>query len=368
MRERSHATGALTALALVYALLIAYASLYPFEGWRNQGLEPWAFIAAPWPKYWTWFDVVANALGYLPFGALLALAWLAAVPRRTALPLLAALATGVLLSFTLEGLQGFLPTRRPSNVDFALNTLGALSGVALGWAMSRLGLLAAMERARDAWLVPNAGPALVLLALWPVALLFPTPVPFGVGHVLDRLQDSLAEALGGTAFDGFVQASDPVFEPLGTRLEFIAVASGVLAVCLLAASATRRGWHRVLVPLAVLSVGVAVSALSAAVTWGPGHALAWLTPAAERGLMWAACLAWILVWLPTRVLAALGLMAFVAALMVVNQAPEDPYYADTLQAWESGRFIQFHGLTRWIGWLWPFAAIGVLLRSVGSRP
>ena len=26
-------------LALVYAVLIAYASLFPFEGWRSQGLS-----------------------------------------------------------------------------------------------------------------------------------------------------------------------------------------------------------------------------------------------------------------------------------------------------------------------------------------
>jgi VanZ family protein len=108
VRERSHATGALAALALAYGLLIAYASLYPFDGWRNQGLEPWAFLVAPWPKYWTWFDVVANALGYLPFGALVVLALLGAWPRKVGLPMLGAVILGGLLSFSLEGLQGSL--------------------------------------------------------------------------------------------------------------------------------------------------------------------------------------------------------------------------------------------------------------------
>jgi hypothetical protein len=34
-------------LALVYAALMVYASLYPFDGWRDQGIAPWAFLAPP---------------------------------------------------------------------------------------------------------------------------------------------------------------------------------------------------------------------------------------------------------------------------------------------------------------------------------
>mgnify|MGYP002151137279 CR=1 FL=1 len=63
-------------LALVYAALIVYASLYPFAEWRDQGIWPWAFLVAPLPRYWTWFDVVANVMGYVPLGFLLALAFM----------------------------------------------------------------------------------------------------------------------------------------------------------------------------------------------------------------------------------------------------------------------------------------------------
>jgi VanZ family protein len=60
-------------LALIYVVLVVYASLYPFEGWRDQGIAPWAFLASPLPKYWTGFDVAANVAGYVPLGFLLAL-------------------------------------------------------------------------------------------------------------------------------------------------------------------------------------------------------------------------------------------------------------------------------------------------------
>ena len=37
-------------LALVYAALIVYASLYPFGDFRDQGIHPLAFMAAPLPR------------------------------------------------------------------------------------------------------------------------------------------------------------------------------------------------------------------------------------------------------------------------------------------------------------------------------
>ena len=47
-------------LAGIYAALIVYASLYPFDNWRSQGVDWTAFLLAPWPRYWTGFDVLAN--------------------------------------------------------------------------------------------------------------------------------------------------------------------------------------------------------------------------------------------------------------------------------------------------------------------
>src|SRR5687768_16100774 len=52
------------------ALLTAYATLYPMEGWRDPGLSPFAYLSAPWPRHITRFDLAVNVLGYLPFGAL----------------------------------------------------------------------------------------------------------------------------------------------------------------------------------------------------------------------------------------------------------------------------------------------------------
>ena len=53
----------------------------------------------------------------------------------------------------------------------------------------------------------------------------------------------------------------------------------------------------------------------------------------------------------------LGIAVLVGLLLLVHQVPSDPYYAETLLAWENGRFIRFHGLSRWFGLLWPFLAL-----------
>ena len=51
----------------------------------------------------------------------------------------------------------------------------------------------------------------------------------------------------------------------------------------------------------------------------------------------------------------------------MNQAPASPYFAESLQAWEQGRFIRFHGLAQWVGWLWPYAALVYVLLRVSRR-
>jgi hypothetical protein len=51
--------------AWLFGVLVAYASLYPFEGWRVQGSNPFAFLTEPLPRYWLAFDVFSNVVGYV---------------------------------------------------------------------------------------------------------------------------------------------------------------------------------------------------------------------------------------------------------------------------------------------------------------
>ncbi len=352
-------------LALATVCLIVYASLYPFADWRNQGISPLRFLTAPLPRYWTGFDVGANLLGYAPLGFLLALSALRS--RRVRWAISVAVVSAGLLSLTMETLQSYLPSRVPSNVDLTLNTLGAWIGACGAWALEKAGVVDRWSRFRAHWFSQDARGALVLLMLWPPALLFPAAVPMGLGQVFERLESALAEALINTPFLEWMPVRDVELQPLVPIAELLCVALGALIPCLLGYCVIRALSQRAAFAVVMIAAGVATSALSAALSYGPQHAWAWLDVPVQVGLGLAVVLAALLLAVPRRAAAALTLLALAVQLGLLNQAPADPYFAQTLQTWEQGRFIRFHGVVQWLGWLWPYAALLYVLVRLSGR-
>lgn len=352
-------------LALIYVGLICYASLYPFSDWRYQGVVPWAYLSSPWPKYWTGFDITINLLGYLPLGFLLALSGLRTGRGRFAVALATLLAG--LLSLAMESLQNYLPFRVPSNVDLGLNVVGAWLGALLAWGMEELGVIERWSIFRARWFVADARGGLVLLALWPVGLLFPAAVPFGLGQVLERLESSLGDILQDTPLLDWLPVRDIELQPLVPGAELVCVMLGMLIPCLLGFCIIRATSRRLLFLLLVFACGMGVTALSAALSYGPEHAWAWSSVPVKAGLVAAMVLALLLLGVPRRVSAALVLLALGVHLDLLNQAPASPYFAQTLSTWEQGRFIRFHGLAQWVGWLWPYATLVYVLFRVWVR-
>jgi len=352
-------------LTLIYSGLIAYASLYPFSDWRDQGISPWGFLGASLPKYWTGFDLAVNVTGYMPLGFLLVLSALR-VGKNRFVVLLATLTAGF-LSLTMESLQSYLPARVPSNVDLALNVSGAWLGAWLAWVLERLGVIARWSHLRARWFIADARGALVLLALWPLALLFPAAVPFGLGQVQERLETATANALQSTPFLNWLPVRDIELQPLLPGVELICVVLGLLIPCLLAFCVIHSVFRRAFFSLMLFALGVATTALSAALSYGPEHAWAWLNLPVKVGIVSAVVLMTLLVWVPRRVSIALVLLTLGVYLGLLNQAPASPYFAQTLSTWEQGRFIRFHGLAQWLGWLWPYAVLAYGLIQVGAR-
>ncbi len=349
-------------LALMCIGLIMYASLYPFSDWRDQGVAPWAFLVAPWPRYWTGFDVGANILGYVPAGFFLALTACRSGRGRNAV--VGATLVCLLLSMGMETVQIYLPARVPSNVDFGFNVLGGWIGALSASLLERLGALARWGRIRARWLVPDARGALTLLALWPVALLFPVSVPLGLGQVLGRVLSGLEALLEDTPFLQWLPLWDAQSQWLVPQVEFFCVMLGLLIPALLGYCIIRPAMRRAVFALATVAIGMVMTSLSAALTYGPEHAWEWVHPPVLAGLVAGLLLALALVRVGHRAGAALALLAMGMYLSLLNQANADPYFTQTLQTWEQGRFIRFHGLVQWLGWLWPYAAVVVLLQHV----
>ncbi len=367
--RRRHRSSA-SPLALAYTALVLYASLYPFLDWRwPPGLALDDLARLPWPPWTDHFDVVFNLLGYAPLGVLLVLAVLRSgggLPWALAL----GLAGPAALSYATELAQQFLPGRHPSLKDMALNTAGAAIGALMALALQALGVVDRWHRARERWFLRDSAGGLALLALWPLALLFPAPVPLGLGQGLLQLRELAAHALDGVAW---AQPARALFtahanaQPLGPLGETLTTALGLLAPCLVAYSVARPGWRRGMLALGAAGLALAGMTLSTTLNYGPDHALAWLTPYAVPGLASGLLMAWLLAPLSRGVLAGLGLMVLTGLVTAVTQAPDDPYFAQSLQSWEQGQFVRFHGLAQWLGWLWPFAAMGWLFTRLAQR-
>lgn len=359
-------------LAWLYAGLIVYASLYPFADWRAPGASPFAFLVLGWHRWWSPFDLVSNLLGYLPLGFLVFVA-LSRAGWRVRAAVWGGPLAGALLSLAMELLQNYLPRRIPSNVDLALNVWGAALGAAVGAVLHLRGGIERWQKLRERWFVASSAGGLALLVLWPIALLFPTAVPFGLGHVLGRVQPALAGWLADTPLEAWTAgwsnapeaaASLPALSP-GNELAIIVL--GLTAPCLVAFTVAVPGWRRAVLALGAAAVGCAATTLSTALSFGPSHAWAWTTPRALLGVVIGTGAAAMLSIVPRRVVAGLGLVAFTMLVMLVARAPADPYFAQSLSAWEQGRFIRFHGAAQWVGWLWPYAGLTFLLVRLAAR-
>lgn len=371
MASSQHRSSA-TPLALAYAALVLYASLFPFTGWRWPPGQDFASLALlTWTRWQGGFDLTSNLLGYLPLGALVCIAarrshW------RWQPALLVAVLVPAALSYGTEVLQQFLPRRVPAMEDVILNSAGAAAGALLALLAHALGLLGRWNTLRELWFTRDSAGALALLALWPVGLLFPAPVPLGLGQVGERLREGLAGFLQdvpwAAAAHALLATPAPATAALRPLTETLIIALGLLAPCLVAYSVMPAGWRRVGVAFGALALGVGGMSLSTLLNFGPSHAAAWLGPAALPGLGLGLLTALTLAPAPRRLVLGLGLMALTGLVVGVDQAPADPYFAQSLQAWELGRFVRFHGLAQWVGWLWPHAAILYLLSRLLARP
>ena len=208
----------------------------------------------------------------------------------------------------------------------------------------------------------------MLLLTWPMALLFPPGIRLDWGRFFERIQADWAQRLSDTPWLlDWLSATEWEMQPLLPSLEMVCVLLGLLIPCLLGFCIIRPGLRRLLFIPVLIGTGILVTALSALMSWGPGHAWAWLDAPAQVGLVLALVLALLLSLVPVRASPALVLLGLGVYLSLLNRAPANPYFAQTLQEWEQGRFIRFNGLAQWLGWVWPYAVLVYALCLIWRR-
>jgi len=350
----------------VYTMLIVYGSLYPFTGWRTLGIGPFAYLTDPLPQYLTAFDVVTNVLGYMPFGAL---AVLALYPRwRGTLAAGVAFIGGAMLSGSMEAVQTYLPTRVASNLDLAANALGALLGAALtAPATSMLLDRGLLRRMRFMWFERDAAYMIGLSALWPFAAMYPAPFLFAVGDLPRVLWSSIDPVMQDTLLAWTPAAWNVAAWPahLGAKLPDGAWQTLITSLNLFAALVLATLPMRTRAPRVRLLLGLVIATLGAKAgatflqsrsgltfNWATDGAIAGIACGTLAGLLSLRCSrAW---------RATLAGLALIVALVLVNLLPVNPYFDIVLADWRQGRYLHFNGLSQWLAWVWPYAALGWL--------
>jgi len=176
-------------LLVGWALLIASASLYPFDVQPRLLLDA---VMSGLPKLREWRDpsqrdTIVNLLLYLPLGLLgsIALEKSRSALTRILWPVFAA----TVLSLTIEVAQHSLPARDPSLADWVFNIVSAGLGTVVAGLYSALPVRPLSRRLQRLAIGP--APAL-LVALWLVAHLAPFVPRLRPGRIEAAIETSLA--------------------------------------------------------------------------------------------------------------------------------------------------------------------------------
>jgi hypothetical protein len=191
---------------------------------------------------------------------------------------------------------------------------------------------------------------LMLVALWLFIQLNPTTLLFGAGDLRDLVVPAPTRSRNPEFF---------------SSIEAVTAAANLLAIALLIsvlAVADR--------PVRAMFTGLVAAALvikSASFALTRDSAFVWVTPGAFEGLIGGTLIALAAVALPRTARLVFGAVLLMAATVLVNLAPPNPYLTNTLRVWHQGHFLNFNGLTRLVSAAWPFIALGYLIYLAARR-
>ncbi len=345
--EAPHVTQLPRYFAVLYGLMIVYASLEPFSSWMAPPPGTPFFLFAPLPARFTRFDIAINVVAYMPFGFFLGLVG----RRRSDLRRIAA-ASGVaaILSFTMETLQMFLPTRDASLVDLAFNTAGAAIGALVAVMFNRTpGLRARVATWRHRFFLGGRSGdlGLALLGIWLLAQLNPG-IPLFAATFDPSLQ--LTRDFAGT----LLQAAQSAFNVVGV---------GLFLALLLRNRRYFGGAVLVLIGVALILKGLAATLLIRATVWDT-----WLKPGVSFGVAVGALALLLAVRLPRPARTTMCAIALLSSLIAPLLAPDMWQVRAPLSLfdWPYGHLLNFNGLTHAVLVIWPVLASIYLLWLAGQ--
>ena len=322
-----------TWLTAGYALFIVYASLSPFSGWRNQGLEFGEVLTTHLRLSYTAFDATANILSYLPLGFLVSVTLRARL--GTAASTVIALFSGAVLSASMEYLQMYLPSRISSNTDLLSNSFGTLTGALLAvgltsqpWIIARLvGWRSTLFRQGK-----EIDFGLALLALWIFGQINPS-LPI-LGNIF----------ISAVAQQPFVKLPPVPFD----WWESISVMLNLLMLGTLMLTLLRIPRNAATALLVVLSIVALAKFLAAAVLLKSWALLLWINSEAMLGIVLGMLLLLVVLGLTRSAIQLVGTAIAVLYIVIVNFALDSnaPSASASVYHWHYGHLLNYNGLAQ----------------------
>jgi VanZ family protein len=347
MNARPHSTQLPQYFALLYGVMIVYASLEPFSGWMAPLPGTPFFLLAPWPTRYTRFDIAINVVAYVPFGFFVAL-----IGRQTRARarFTTAIAMAALLSATMETTQMFLPSRDASTIDLVSNTAGGAIGAIVALAVNAApGVRARIGRWRHrVFLGGRSGDlGIALLGTWLMAQVNPG-IPLFAATFDPSME--LTRDVAGT----MLQAAESAFNVVGV---------GLFLALLLRQRRYFGGAVLVLIGVALMLKGAAATVLLRSTMWDN-----WLKPGVTFGVAVGAVTLLLTIRLSRPVQTTLCAIALLSSLTAPLLAP-DMWQARAPLAlfdWPYGHLLNFNGLTHAVLVVWPVLASCYLMWLVGQ--
>jgi len=318
----------------VWALLLAYASLYPFWPLRVPSPDAAAafFLA---PRYPSRPDIVFNVLAYVPLGVLLCLYFRQSHPGWRAM--VRAVLAAACLSLTMELVQFFVPNRVASLHDMLFNAAGALLGSLVFVDPLYSTVSRPLGQLRESTIIPGAwGDAgMVLVTLWLLAQLNPALPFFGAG-------DITGEAEAGLQI-----------------VEWTAVGMSICGFGLFISTLARHEQGSLRVTMVLLSVALWLKFVFASLMLQPNFSAQWVNTGRVLGLLGG-----ISAFIPLRKLGRFA-RVYLAFVLILAGALFSKIFGEyspveeflRLFRWPHGQLASFATLTRFLHELWPFCAV-----------
>jgi VanZ family protein len=336
-----------------YALFIVYASLSPFSGWQEQGLDFFDVLTSPLVQTYSWFDAITNFLAYLPFGLLFGLTLRARLSTVVSVSLV--FFAGLLLSSLMEFTQMYLPNRISSNLDLLMNGFGTLSGALLAVSIVPRAWFFYLMHWRFQWFQRGQGVdfGLALVVMWIFAQINPSLPMLGNVFITEVVRQPFVP---------------PPIEPF-SWLESATVALNLLMLGTLLMTLLRSRRQAVTALLLMLFFIALLKFIAAAVLLKSWALLLWLNSEAMLGVFVGVLLMLIVGKLEKIYLLRLAVFAASGYLVLAHGVLESgsPSAAMRLYQWHFGHLLNYNGLSQTVMLAFPLLLLGYLWRGASRR-